>query len=241
MRPTRRPSRPTTRPHRRRALGLAALALTDAGGPAQGEPSALLGADHPLVRALDALAVGIRQTLAAAGALATCAVAAAGGATWARAAGLSAAAVLFALVALAAGLRQKARRRALDLILEGREGLPLAAVERERRRLLKRRTRARLAASLARLLEEALTPPRPPVPGPSLLADAKVVRENARELCSVAALLRAPPASAGGVALVERLLTDGGSALYGNEVGALRTELGRARYMLESRARPVGR
>jgi hypothetical protein len=219
---------------------LAALTLTHLGEPGQGDPSALLGADHPLVRALDALAVLVRQTLAIASALATCAVAAAGGAPWAHAAGLSAAAVLVALVALGAGLLQKMRWQAVDLILEGRERLPLPAVQRERCRLLRWRTRTRLASSLVCVLEEALMPPRVPVAGPSLLVDDRVVRAVATELRTVAALVRATPESARGVALVERLLTDGDSALYGGEVGALRKELRRARFLLQSRAGAVG-
>ena len=215
---------------------LAALPLTRAREPRHANPAALLGAEHPLVRALDALDVLTRQTLAATGALAACALAAAAGATWARPAALGAAAVLVVLGALAAALLGEARRRALDLIVEGRERLPLAAVARERRRLLQPQTRARLATGLADVLEESLTPCGVPVASASLLADASVLRANASELRAVAALVRGTPASARGVALVERLLTDGCSALYGKDVGPLREELGRARHLLQSRA-----
>ena len=238
MRPTRRPS---TRLRRGRATLPASLRVSDAGGPREENASALLGAEHPLVRALDALAALTRQTLAVTGALAACALAAAAGATWARAAALGAAVVLVVLAALAAALLRQARRRALDLIAEGREWLPLAAVAHERRRLLRPRTRARLASGLAEVLEEALIPRAVPVASASLLADARVLRENASELCAVAALVRTAPASAGGVALVERLLTDGCSPLYGKEVGPLREELRRARFLLQSQAGATGR
>lgn len=238
MRPTRRPS---TRLRRGRGTLPKAVPLTQAGQSRHANPAALLGAEHPLVRALNALAVLTRQMLAVTGALAACAVAAVGGATWARAAVLAAAAVLVVLGAVAAAVLRQARRRALGLIVDGRERLPLAALERERRRLLKPRARARLATGLADVLEEALTPRGVPVASASLLADARVVRENASELCGVAALVRGTPASAGGVALVERLLTDRGSPLYGKEVRPLREELRRARYLLQSRAGPTGR
>ena len=199
-----------------------------------------MGEGHPLVCALDALAVLTRQTLAVIGALAAGAVAAVAGVTGAPAVALGAAAVLVAFAALAAALFRRARRCALDLIVEGREWLPLAVVERQRRRLLNRQTRERLATGLVGVLEDALIPPVLPVANASLLADDRVLRENASELCAVAALVRATPASAGGVALVERLLTDGGSPLYGNEVGPLREELRRARFLLQSRAGAAG-
>lgn len=215
---------------------LASLRLSHVGAPREERATALLGAGHPLVRALDALAVLTRQTLAVTSALAACALATAAGATWAPAAALGAAAVLVVLAVLAAALLGEARRRALDLIVEGRERLPLAAVERERRRLLRPQTRARLASGLTEALEEALIPRAVPVASASLLADTRVLRENASELCAVAALVRAAPPSAGGVALVERLLRDGGSPLYGKDVRPLREELRRARYLLQSRA-----
>jgi hypothetical protein len=62
--------------------------------------------------------------------------------------------------------------------------------------------------------------------------DPKVIRPLADELRAVVALLRQGSASARGVALAERLLTDGGSALYGHDLVALREELGRLRYLL---------
>ena len=52
------------------------------------------------------------------------------------------------------------------------------------------------------------------------------------ELYAVIALLAERPESAAGVAIVERLLTDGGSALYGHDPVALREALSRARYLL---------
>ena len=231
------PSRPRTRLPRGRATRLAALKPARSSRLGPQDPSALLGARHPLVHTLHALGVVARQTLAVAVALATCAVFAAGGATWALAGGFITVHVLLALVAIAAGLRGRARRQALNLILEGRERLALAAVERERRRLLNPRTRRRLATELTGFLEGALLARGVPVASPALLADPSVVRENASDVSAFAALVRAAPASARGVAVVECLLRRRSSALYGKEAQPLGEELRRARYLLQRKPR----
>ena len=63
--------------------------------------------------------------------------------------------------------------------------------------------------------------------------DVGVVRAVAEDLRALAAILRAGPASARGIALAEQLLTWGGSKLHGHEPEPLREELRRVRYLLE--------
>lgn len=121
-----------------------------------------------------------------------------------------------------------------DLIIDGRQGLPLASVEREVDRLVDVERRASLAGSLDRLVDEAAQPgfgcPRCVVYEPALL------RAVAEELEAVARALGERDAGVRGVALVESLLTSGRSPLHGNEVAPLREELGRARYFLAGRS-----
>lgn len=200
--------------------------------PATPSARAVLGADHPLVRVQDALRAVVCQSLATTCVLAAGLIALAGGAVWARGIALSAGLVLLALGAVVALLRQRRRDQALALIAAGREDLPVEAVERERSRLLDRRTRSRLAASFDDLVEEAAQPPV--VPGPPLF-DRAVVVGVADELRALAALLRDEPSSVRGVALAWRLLSDGvGSPLHRGDLTALREELRRIIYLLRA-------
>jgi hypothetical protein len=146
---------------------------------------------------------------------------------------LAAAVVLVGTGALAA-LRVQARRdRVLDLVLAGRESLSLTVVERQRRRLASSRTRRSLARTLEAMIEETLHRPWPvplssrPLLHPPLIAAAQ------DELRAVAKLLRSGGASVRGVALCERLVTGGDSPLYGREPEPLRSELCRARVLLD--------
>ena len=200
----------------------------------------LFGRDHPLVRALDALSAVARQSLVVAAALAASLIAAAGNAAWAPAAVASAGVVLLALVLLAALLRLRRREQVLALIAAGREDLPLAPVERERGRLLDRRTRSCLAASLESLVVEARNASLMAAPP---LFDRLVVAAVADELLEVATLLRGEPSCARGIAQVWCLICDGvQSPLHRGDVAELREELGRIRYLLSAEtARPDGR
>jgi hypothetical protein len=170
-----------------------------------------------------------RQALAVAMLLAAALTASVNGVAWAWTGAAGAAIVLGGLGGLALVLRMRARWAARELIADGREGVPLDPVARERRRLLAEDTRAALAASVERMLAYATRPS--PVARP--VFDVRVVAAVADELRSLAAVLRVEPASARGVALAEQLLTWGGSALYGHGVEPLRAELGRVRYLLE--------
>ena len=209
-----------------------------AGRPQPAKPSAraVLGPAHPLVRVQDALKAVVWQSLAIACLSAAGLIALAGGAVWAPWIVGSAGLVLLALGAMGALLCQRRRDHVLALIAEGREKVPVEAVERGRSRLLNRRTRTRLAASFDSLVEEAARPPV--VPGPPLF-DRAVVGSVARELHELAALLRDEPSSARGVALAWCLLSDGvGSPLHRGDVAALREELRRILHLL--RAAGVG-
>ena len=197
-----------------------------------------LGERHPLVAAEERLAHRRRQLLATA----ACAVGAAGAlaadARWGAAAALASAAVLAGVLVALWHAVQLRREAAIDVIVAGRDDEVAApVVGRERRRLQSARLRARLAASLERAVQESrrwdrVVPfPRPPV-------DMRHVRFVSRELDDVASLLRGeerlPPTR--GVALVERLVTDGyASPLYGGKAEELREELRRIRYLLQTR------
>ena len=148
------------------------------------------------------------------------------------------AAVVAALVAQIAVtwrlvLRASARRDiVLDLIVDGREALPLRSVARERRRLLDRRHRVLLARALDALREEAAIPlvRRSSLP----LYSRRVVAAVAPELEETAQALRRSDASVRGVALSERLLSGHDSPLYGDDADRLREELRRVRFLLDA-------
>jgi len=182
-----------------------------------------------MVRVTGAVAVVERQALAVGGVLVASVVAGAGDFV-AMSVAVSAAVVLVVLVVVVVTLVDQRRRLAVDLIAEGRVALPLWAVERERRRLVDPRGRARLASSFEHVIEEALGARRvafgPPMVCPWVAAPV------AGQLRVVAELLRGACPGLRGVALARRLLTDGDSPLYGRDVEALREELGRVRFSL---------
>jgi hypothetical protein len=195
---------------------------------------ATLGAHHPLARAQARTEVLLGQSAA------VTSVAALSAGAWVAAvpaapclALLIGAAVVQAGLGLALVLNVQARRDAvLCLIAEGRDGLPLAAVARRRRRLLDPAHRQRLARSLDDLRREARRPPRVGLP----LYSRRVVRSVDGELARVADLLRATDATACGVAQAVVLLSGFASPLYGDDLERLRRELGRLGYQLRATA-----
>jgi hypothetical protein len=131
------------------------------------------------------------------------------------------------LAAFGAGRRELC----LELIVASRQALPLACVDRERRRLLDPRTWERLAKSIDEILNSASRPlSRHPAVRP--IFHVRVIRRVAPELCQVASLLRGDAPCVRGVAAVEWLLTSPASPLYGVDVEPLREELGRVGYLL---------
>ena len=111
--------------------------------------------DHPLVRATEAVGYTGRQCVYVAAVLIGSVIALSEGRRWAAALACSAAAVLLLLGVLLAAHLQAQRDRAIELVLEGRERLRVAAVQRQRQRLLAERTRQALASRLADVLELA--------------------------------------------------------------------------------------
>jgi hypothetical protein len=135
------------------------------------------------------------------------------------------------LVCRLAALRVVRREVCLELIVAGRERLPLACVAREWRRLLNPRTVERLAGSVDEILKVAAQhPPLHPAARPIFYIG--VIRHVAPELRRVASLLRSGRPCVRGVAAVEWLLTSSESPLHGVDVESLRQDLGRVRYLL---------
>ena len=144
------------------------------------------------------------------------------------------AAVALAFAVAWAVAHRRAHERAQDLIAAGRDGVDLSVVAHERRRLASRRRRERLARSLEAFHRDALRWYETPA---SLrpLHGVVQLRYLGKELVAMTKALRRDRVHVQGVALAERLLSDGyASPLYGNEVGPLRDELNRIRYLLES-------
>jgi hypothetical protein len=135
--------------------------------------------------------------------------------------------------------RADVREICLDLIIESRGDVHVRMLERERCRLLEQRYRATLARSIIHLVEAAQRLPGQPHAHP--VFRAPVVRSVAPELYAVADRLLGGAPAVEGVALMEKLLRNGISPLYGSEDEPLRREIGRVRYLLdlpEDRARP---
>jgi hypothetical protein len=199
-------------------------------------PAALLGQGHPLARDVESLDVVARHAVAVLAAVLCGVVGALAGEPWGVPVLLGGTATLAGFGAAAAALRGRTRQHALMLVLEGHEGLPLPAVERERRRLLGAKERRRLSRGLLTVAREAQRPPPfAPFPVPPVFV-VEVVREVAPDLRRLATALQAePPNDARAVALVERLLRSGLSPLYGADADALRAEVRRLEYLLSGR------
>jgi hypothetical protein len=197
-------------------------------------PRFLLGSEHPLVRALDAVQIVARQSRVVGAIVASSSVALVAGARLGGPIAIGGAAVLVGLAAVAAALRRRVRDEATKLILAGRDGLPVAAVQAQRRRLLAPRTRRALSRSLESMARRASNPSSVAPIGARPLFDVTVIATVSKELRAVASLLRARRVPANGVALAERLLTDGMSPLYGREVAPLRDDLGRLKSILSA-------
>lgn len=138
------------------------------------------------------------------------------------------------LTGLLLGHVQRERDCAMALILQGREGLDLAPVQRQRKRLLAPRTSERLIADL----EDAVRVARRPKHSVSLTPprfEASVVVPLADDLHDVMSLLGDRRCSARAVASAEQLVEQAISPLYGQEVDALRDELRRLRLLLKER------
>jgi hypothetical protein len=197
-------------------------------------PGDLLGTEHPFTRADDTLAVFRRQAGAVGLVLLAGIAALIAGFGQAVTFLIGSAVVLLVLTVLAGEQWDRRRFAARQLVLDGREGLPLAPVQRERRRLLEARTRHYVARSFERVLQHVTRRPAPVPPSVRPLFDVGTVASVTEDLREIVRLLHAGVAHARGVALAERLLTEGISPLYGYDAIALRDELRRVRYLLTS-------
>jgi hypothetical protein len=190
------------------------------------EPAALLGNEHPLVRAEERVRRLRIQVAVVAVLLAGSGVALLGGVGDTRALLLAGGLVLGGLTIALLAASASSRDRALDLIAEGRDALPLDAVRRQRERLQD----PRHARALARSLEHIRTESRPRAHrrtfGPPLYSPT-VVRELDGEIARIVELLRGPAPRVVAVARTERLLGGECSPLYGSDPRRLGEELRR--------------
>jgi hypothetical protein len=193
-----------------------------------------LRSDHPLARATEAAQYTGRQWIHVAAVLIGSAIARIEGRQWAGPLALSAASVLLILTVVLAAHKQRERDCAIELVLEGGEGIPIAAVQRQRRRLLAKQTRNGLAGNLEDMIRQAASRSRPRPRVTPLPFEPMVVRMVAGELRDVIGLLRAEEVNARGVARAERLVERAVSPLYGQDAYELREELRRVRDLLEN-------
>jgi hypothetical protein len=220
---------PPTSPHTPRLHRHRPVASRCTGGRSA---EALLGAGHPLVAVLYACGATIEGIVTVAavqlGALALWWV----NASYGRALAMGAGIVQLALGLRWANLSVQRRELCLELLIAGRERLPLAAVARERRRLDDPRRQAQLATSLEQLADVAAQRSARERQRP--IYNQRVLAAVEPQLRHVAARLRDGGVDLRGVALLDRMVTRGDSPLYGKCACSLRDELARGRYLLAS-------
>jgi hypothetical protein len=200
--------------------------------PRSSSPRDVLGSEHPFTRANDTLSVLLRQASAVGLVLLGSVAGLIFGVGHAVSLFLGSSIVLLVLAALAGEQWDRRRFAARQLVLDGRETLPLAPIQRERRRLLEARTRHYVARSFERVLQHVTRRPAPAPASVRPLFDVGTVAAVTDDLREIVKLLHTGVARARGVALAERLLTEGVSPLYGYDAIALRDELRRVRYLL---------
>ena len=191
----------------------------------------VLGTGHPLVALLHLLDTAVQQAVAVTAVQSGGIVFLLSNHRLGLSLVLATAVVQLGLGCRLAGLRVSRRELCLELIVEGRHGLRLACVERERHRLLDSRKTGQLARSIEEIVGTAASPV-PRVVAARPLFDVRVIRRVMPELRRIATLLRGDGTSLQGVAAVELLLTGAATPLYGSHVEPLREELRRASYLL---------
>jgi hypothetical protein len=196
-------------------------------------PASLLGADHPLVRDVEQLALLLNQLSVALAVLVGGVAALYEGASAAVAVIIAAGIALLLLACRAAVLIESRRVHVLDLISEGGADLPIPAVERMCVRLRHARHRRRLVRSIDALLENG-TGAFDLVTAPWRFMRADLIATVRHELTAIGALLSDDRASLQGIAMMERLVSDGTSTLHGRNPRLLRDDLRRIRFVLET-------
>lgn len=119
-------------------------------------------------------------------------------------------------------LRSLQHEKALELIIKS-GNLPPPGLEREVQRLTRPRHSRGLSRALDDLVQTAERWPRLTTSRP--VFDPRIARAAATELRGIAASLRSGEVSVRALARVERLLTSGGSPLYGTDADELNHEL----------------
>jgi hypothetical protein len=195
-------------------------------------PSAVLGPDHPLTRAWTRHVALLKQVSAVALVLAVGGIASAAGIRAAVGVVVAAALVAAALGLLALIARSRLHDCVLDVLIQGGEALRIPPVERERRRLLERGYRESLARQLEAVRRVAERPFERRVT-PHELLDVRVIAAVAPRIRQIAALLVSERAALPGIAMTERVLSDGTSSLYGRDPEVLKRDLRRIRFLLE--------
>jgi hypothetical protein len=209
-----------------RSLGLTTAERRDA--------ESALGPAHRLTRALSHAHTLAVQSVTAVLALLACGFAFVAHLHEASLVLVAASVVALAFVVAWFAARRVARDRAQELIADGSDDVALSVVADERRRLSSRKQRERFARSLEELHRDAQrwysTLPRfQPLHGVLQL------RYVSGEVEALVAALRRERVRVQGLALVARFLSDGyASPLYANQLGPLREELNRIRFLLES-------
>jgi hypothetical protein len=199
------------------------------GAPPAQDALVLLGPDQPLACAEARMEVLWRQATVVGVLLLALGIAAIAGAAVLPAV-IAAAVVDATLLARLALVEGDRRGSARDLIAAGRADLPVAAVQRERARLVDARHVAGLRGSLDDLRREAAAPHRGR-PRARPLHIPSTIRRVDRELGSVITLLREPCPDLAVVARVEGLLSSPSSPLYGDDTTRLRDELLRIAFL----------
>jgi hypothetical protein len=211
----------------RRAAGSAARE-----GGSRPATRATLGADHPLTRAAETSERVWGQVRAVAAVLVGSTIDVLLGRPWAAPLAGAAAVVLAVLALIVAACRTHQRDRALDLILEGRDDIPVTEVQRQRTRLSSERTRRDLSLSLKEIVRDGASRNRRSSCRIPPLFDPAVVTAVAEDLRIISRLLLEHAGNVRGIALTELLVTRATSPLYGRDVVQLREELRRVKALL---------
>lgn len=191
----------------------------------------LLGRDDPLVEALDRLAVAVAQVIVLVAILLVSLAGVIAGVRGAIPLAIASAAVSIVFGGRAALRASDRRERACDLLISGRGDAALAVLDRERRRLLDPRRRQTLARSYESLGDEPSASGTVPCRA-SVIVAPSVMAKVRPELALIAVLLRDDAASVRGVAAAERLITTGGSSLFGRDHEMIRQDLRRIALLL---------
>jgi hypothetical protein len=193
----------------------------------------VLRSDHPVLRATEAVHYTGRQWVHVAAVLAGSVLARIEGREWAGPLAGSAASVLLILTVLVPVHKQRERECAIELVMEGGGRVPIAAVQRQRRRLLAEQTRNGLAGNLEDLIRQAASRLRRQMRVTPLPFEPMVVRVVAGELRCVIGCC-GPRGCLPGVSLELSGGRASGVALVRARRWSLREELCRVRDLLEN-------